>query len=87
MAEVRFTPRGHDLLTDLEEEVQERIKDDLREASDNPERELKPLTGHPYFDVRTGEYRTLIDWDKAAGILWVFAVGHRRNVFDRYLPP
>lgn len=87
MAEVRFTPKGYDLLTELEADVQERIKNDLRRASDNPERELKPLTGYPYFDVRTGEYRTLIDWDKDAGILWVFAVGHRRNVFDRYLPP
>jgi len=31
----------------------------------------------------------LIDWEKEADddILWVFAVGHRRNVYDRYLPP
>lgn len=87
MSEVRFTPRAHDLLTDLEEDVQARIKNDLRSASENPGRELSPLTGHPYFAVRTGEFRTLIDWDRDANVLWVFAVGHRRNVFDRYLPP
>lgn len=87
MPEVRFTPRAHDLLTDLEEDVRERVKNDLRAASENPERELSPLTGHPYFAVRTGEFRSLIDWDRDADVFWVFAVGHRRKVFDRYLPP
>lgn len=87
MPEVRFTPRAHDLLQKLGDDVQERIKHDLRAASENPERELSPLTGHPYFALRTGEFRTLIDWERQADVLWVFAVGHRRNVLDRYLPP
>lgn len=87
MAEVRLTPRAHDLLTDLTPAVQERIEAALRQAGDDPTRELRPLDGFPYFGVRPGDYRALVDWDRESDVLWVFAVGHRRSVYDRYLPP
>lgn len=86
MPEVRFTKRAHSLLSELPADVQERIKDDLREGRENPDK-LEPLSGYNYHKLRTGDYRSLIDWDKEESIIWVFAVGHRRNVYDRYLPP
>lgn len=87
MAEVRLTPRAHGLLLDLPAEARVRLTDALRQAGERPDRELRPLEGYPYFSVRSGDYRALIDWDREAGVLWVFAVGHRRSVYDRFLPP
>lgn len=56
MTEVRFTQRGHKLLRDLPSEIQDRVEEDLREARENPEREVDSLTGWDYHDVRTGDY-------------------------------
>ena len=65
------------------------VKDALRKAVEDPERELEILSDYAYHKLRVGDYRALIDWEKEADddILWVFAVGHRRNVYDRHLPP
>jgi len=87
MADVRLTPRPHDLLVNLSVEARERVTDALRRAAAQPDRELRPLAGYPYFSVRSGDYRALTDWDRESEVLWAFAVGHRRSVYDRYLPP
>lgn len=86
MAEVRLTPRANRLLSNLPADVQERVKSDLRDARDDPTM-VESLSGYKLYKIRTGDYRTLIDWDQEEDVLWVFAVGHRRNVYDRYLPP
>lgn len=83
MTEVYVTERGRDRLTDLEEEVQTRIKKKLEEIRDWPEHFLKPLTGRDDHVLRVGEYRVLIDWDKDDEALYVKSVGHRRNFYDR----
>lgn len=36
MPDVYFTERGHDRLTDLDDDLQQRIKEKLRDARDNP---------------------------------------------------
>lgn len=87
MAEVRLTPRAHDLLMALPTEARDRLTDTLERAGHQPDRELRVLEGVPYYSVRSGDYHALIDWDRGDEVLWVFAVGHRRNGYDRYLPP
>lgn len=89
MGEVRLTPSGQKTLESLNKDIQIRIKDSLRNTRENPERELEGLENYPYFKLRVGDYRVLIDWEKQKqkDILWVFAVGHRKNVYDRHLPP
>ncbi|MFP4188181.1 MAG: type II toxin-antitoxin system RelE family toxin [Halobacteriales archaeon] len=89
MSEVRLTPSGQRTLESLNSETRERVKDALREAVEHPERELERLREYAYYKLRVGDYRALIDWEKEGDedVLWVFAVGHRRNVYDRYLPP
>ena len=34
-----------------------------------------------------GDYRAIITWDRDDDCLIVEAVGHRKNVYDRHLPP
>lgn len=83
MPDVYFTERGHERLGDLNEDVQERIKEKLREARDRPDHYLKSLSNRDDYSLRIGDYRALIDWDKQEDVLYVKTVGHRRNFYDR----
>lgn len=48
---------------------------------------LDPLSGWEYYKLRAGDYRAIITWNREEDVLIVEAVGHRRNVYDRHLPP
>jgi mRNA interferase RelE/StbE len=59
----------------------------LGEAKDWTAHRLEKLTGYPYYKLHAGDYRAIITWDREADRLIVEAVGHRRNIYDRHLPP
>lgn len=40
-----------------------------------------------YYKLRVGDYRAILSWDREDDVIYVEAVGHRRNVYDRHLPP
>ncbi|WP_159904823.1 type II toxin-antitoxin system RelE family toxin [Salinirussus salinus] len=87
MTDVEITPQADEHLAQLEQETRERILKKLAEAKDWTEHRLDPLSGYPYYKLRAGDYRALITWDRDNDVLVVEAVGHRRNVYDRHLPP
>jgi len=87
MTEVEWTPKALDLLEGLDTEAQERLVTKLDEAKDWTSHRLEKLTGYPYYKLRTGDYRAIITWDRGEAVLIVEAVGHRRNIYDRHLPP
>lgn len=87
MTDVEITPQADDHLEDLDPDARERILKKLGEAQEWTEHRLKPLTGWPYYTLRAGDYRAIITWDRDEDRLIVEAVGHRRNVYDRHLPP
>jgi len=59
----------------------------IDEATEWTGHRLESLSGYPYYKLRAGDYRAIITWDQETDILIVEAVGHRRNVYDRHLPP
>jgi mRNA interferase RelE/StbE len=85
--QVEWTPKALDLLDGLETEAQERLVAKLDEAQDWTSHRLEKLSGYPYYKVRAGDYRAIITWNRDDDVLIVEAVGHRRNVYDRHLPP
>ncbi len=87
MTEVEWTPKALDLLDRLDTETQERLVSKLDEARDWTAHRLEKLTGYPYYKLRAGDYRAIISWNREDNRLIVEAVGHRRNVYDRHLPP
>jgi mRNA interferase RelE/StbE len=87
MTEVEWTPKALDLLDRLDTETQERLVPKLDEARDWTNHRLEKLTGYPYYKLRAGDYRPIITWNREDDRLIVEAVGHRRNVYDRHLPP
>lgn len=87
MSDVEITPKADEQLKQLEAEDRERILKKLAEAEDWTEHRLERLSGWPYYKLRAGDYRAIITWDQDDDLLIVEAVGHRRNVYDRHLPP
>jgi len=87
MPTVEITPQADDQLADLDTEPRERILQKLAEAEDWPGHRLKSLSNYRYYTLRAGDYRAIITWDRNRDRLIVEAVGHRRYVYDRHLPP
>jgi mRNA interferase RelE/StbE len=87
MTDAEYTEQALEHLQDLEPDVAQRVLDKVDEATNWPEHCLDRLTGYPYHKLRIGDYRAIITWDRDADLLRVEAVGHRRNVYDRHLPP
>lgn len=87
MTEVEYTEQALEHLQSLDPPVADRVMDKIDEATEWTEHRLEKLTGYPYYKLRAGDYRAIITWDREADVLRVEAVGHRRNVYDRHLPP
>lgn len=87
MTDIDWTKKAINLLDGLEREDQQRLISKLEEAQDWTAHRLEKLSGYPYYKLRAGDYRAIITWDREQDVLIVEAVGHRRNVYDRHLPP
>lgn len=85
MTTVEWSDRGVEQIEDLEHDIQDRILNKLDEATEWTEHRLEPLTNYPYYKLRAGDYRVIIDWKRDNDVLRVLAVGHRKNVYDRNL--
>jgi len=87
MTEVVYTEQALDQLAAFDPPVADRIMNKIDEATDWTEHRLTPLSGYPYYKIRAGDYRAIITWLRKEDCLRVEAVGHRRNIYDRHLPP
>lgn len=87
MTDVEYTEKAIGHLEDLEDHVADRVLNKVDEATEWTEHRLERLSGYPYYKLRAGDYRAIITWDREEDVLVVEAVGHRRNVYDRHLPP
>lgn len=87
MTTVEITSKAEEHLDGLDPQARERILKKLDEAREWTDHRLDLLTGWEYYKLRSGDYRAIITWDRDRDLLVVEAVDHRRNVYDRYLPP
>lgn len=87
MTDVEYTEQAIEHLESLDPQVADRVMNKVDEATDFTEHRLEKLSGYPYYKLRAGDWRAIIRWDGENDVLRVEAVGHRRNVYDRHLPP
>lgn len=87
MTDVEYTEQAIDHLAALEDHIADRMMDEIDEAAEWTDHRLDRLSGWPYYKLRVGDYRAIITWEREEDVLIVEAVGHRRNVYDRHLPP
>lgn len=82
--EINYSQQAAEQLEDLDSEAAERIVSKLDDVVWQPDHYLKRLTDSPYYRLRVGDYRVIIDWQRNEDpeMLFVRRVGHRRNIYD-----
>ena len=85
-ATVEYSSRATEQLEKLETETAARIVSKLDDVVWNVEHYLRGrrMTGQPFYSLRVGDYRAIIDWhrDSDPEVLFVRRVAHRDNVYD-----
>ena len=87
MTSVEYTDQAVEHLDDLQPDIAERVMDKVDEATEFTKSRVDKLSGYPYYKIRAGDYRAILTWDRDEDVLIVEAVGHRKNVYERHLPP
>lgn len=78
-----ITATARDDLEGLPREASSRLLTKFEKAAEWPEHYLDGLTGNPYYKLRAGDYRAIIDWDKTDDVQTMILADHRKNVYGR----
>lgn len=82
MYSVEFTNTAENQLNKLPEEVQRRIIAVLERIKIRPFHFVKRKEGSPYFIMRAGEHRAILDIKTDKLIIYVMELGHRKDIYD-----
>jgi mRNA interferase RelE/StbE len=77
-------PRASDELNRLDETIAQRIKIQLRELKDDPDKKGAKLRYTDYWRMRIGDYRAIYEIDYQEKRVIVLYIGHRKNVYDDF---
>jgi len=69
-------------LRKLDRSVARRIYDTVTRLSGEPYRWVIRIVNSPYYRLRVGDYRVILDIEEGALRILVIKVGHRKNVYD-----
>jgi len=81
MYEISFSDKALKQLKKFPQEIQARITAVLERISIRPGAHFKKLVGEPYFRLRVGDYRVIVEIKQR--ILRVELVKHRKNAYDK----
>ena len=68
-------------LKKLPPEMQQRIIAVLERCRTRPHAHVKKLVGCPYFRLRVGDYRAILDIQGEKLLVLILEIGHRRNIY------
>ncbi len=69
-------------LRKLDRVVARRIFDRVGELREDPRRQVQKLVSSPYYRLRVGDYRVILDLQQGILRVLVLKVGHRRSIYD-----
>ncbi len=67
----------------MEDEVSKRVINKVETCSQYPFHYLEMLKGYPYYKLRVGDYRVIVDLDKEEEELTIVLAGHRDDVYKK----
>lgn len=80
MFEIAFSRSAERQLLKLDRGIQKRIIAALERIRIRPYPHVKKLVGSPYFRLRVGEYRIILDIRENRLLILVIEVGHRSKI-------
>ncbi len=81
MYEIIFDKLAQKQLAKLNTELQIRILKTLERIRIRPYSFIKSLSGMPYFRLRVGDYRIILDIKNKKLIILVLEIGHRKKIY------
>ena len=66
----------------LNRSVAKRIHEKVDQLYQNPERFVEKLVGYPYYRLRVGDYRVILDINHESVRILILKVGHRSRIYD-----
>ncbi len=83
MYEIKFSQDAEKQFKKLENELQKRIINSLSRIIINPENHIERLVGVPYYKLRVGDYRLILDLKVNDSVILVIELGHRKNIYKQ----
>ncbi len=68
-------------LKSLDRSIAKRIFEKVDTLSKNPERYVEKLVGYPYYRLRVGDYRVILEINHESICILILKVGHRSSVY------
>lgn len=81
--QVLLHPKANMFLEHCEHELNKRIKQNLKELQDSPERGKK-LAYSEFWRLRIGDYRAIYEIDHENHRIIILYIGHRKEVYDDF---
>ena len=81
MYSIEFSQTAENQLFKLEKDIQKRILNTLERIKIRPFHFIKRKEGTPYYILRIGNHRAILDVNKEKSIIFVIEVGHRKNIY------
>lgn len=78
-----YTQEFFKQLKRLNKDIQRRIISTLERIRVRPYPHVKKLVGGPYFRLRVGDYRVILDIQEKKLIIYVLETGHRKNIYKK----
>jgi mRNA interferase RelE/StbE len=82
MYSVEFSETADKQLSKLSRDIQIRIISSLERIRIRPQAHVLKLVGNPYFRLRVGDYRVILDIREDKLIVFVIEVGHRKKIYS-----
>jgi len=82
MFEIIVSDLAKKQLTKLPQDIKDRIGYALERIRIRPFHFIKKLVGSPYYRLRVGDYRVILDIRQDKLIVFVVEVGRRKNIYD-----
>ena len=83
MYNIEFTQLAEKQLKKFDKIVQKRIINSLKRIRIRPYPYIKKLVGNPYFRLRVGHYRVILNIKDDKLIILVLEIGHRKNIYKQ----
>jgi mRNA interferase RelE/StbE len=82
MDSIEFTKTAEKQFDKLDRFLQVRIIRVLERIKIRPFHFVKRKEGTPYFIMRVGEHRIVLDLKTDISLIYVLEIGHRKNIYD-----
>jgi mRNA interferase RelE/StbE len=85
MYSIVFHKKAEEQFKKTNKELQKRIINHLERIRIRPHHFAKKLVGSNLYSLRVGEYRVILDIQNKLLIIYIFEIGHRKNIYRKFV--